>query len=588
MNILKKLYLTARPHLTRLLLAVLSMFVLTSLGMVRPYLFKILIDRAIEGQEHGLIPKIALAVVGISLVRGVFHFLQYFFAESFGQRTVYDLRNALYAKLQSLSWSFYDDAQTGQLMSRLTGDVEGVRVFLSSGIVRYCDFVFVVGDALVILLMTDWRLTLVTLAFLPLLAHAVFRFDRAIRPAWTAIQQEMASLTAVLQENVTGVRVVKAFAQEPEEIRKFARQNDAVRNKRLNSSRIWSSTFPYMGLLSNISAVLVLWYGGYRVIKGELTLGSLVAFNSYIWTLIWPIRELGWMTNLLEQALAAGARVYEILDRGPRIDDPPDAVELATVKGHVRFENVTFSYRDRLEVLRDITLDAPPGRVVGILGETGSGKTSLVNLIGRFYDPQAGRILLDGHDIRSLRLSSLRAGAGYVLQETFLFSATLRENIAYGRPDASLDEIEAAARAASAHDFISRLPEGYDTVVGERGVGLSGGQKQRVAIARAFLKDPPVLVLDDATASVDMETEREIQAALRRLMVGRTTFIIAHRITSVMHADEIIVLEKGRIVERGTHTELLKTGRIYPEIYGIQFRDRDDVVHLGAPGGGAQ
>ncbi|HAI21714.1 MAG TPA: multidrug ABC transporter ATP-binding protein [Clostridiales bacterium UBA8153] len=586
MDIVKKLYRICRPHLLRLVLAVSAMFILTGLGMVRPYLAMLLIDRGIKGQEYALIPQLAVAVIIISAARGVFHFTQYFLVEGFGQRSVYDLRNALYRKLQTLSWSFYDDAQTGQLMARLTGDVEGIRVFLSAGVIRYCDFVFMVGFTLIVLFTINWSLTLVALVFLPFLAYAVFRFDRTIRPAYAAIQEEMAHLTSILQENVTGVRVVKAFAQEPEEIRKFAAQNQQVRNRRLFSADIWAAFFPYLGLLSNVSAVLVLWYGGTLVMRGDLTFGALVAFSSYIWTLIWPIRELGWMTNLLEQALAAGARVMEILERQPSIADAPDAVGLAGVRGHVEFRQVRFAFSRGEEVLQGIDLSAPPGKITGILGTTGSGKTSLVNLMGRFYDVSSGSVLIDGHDVRKVKLQDLRSSIGYVLQETFLFSASIRENIAYGRPGASMGEVEAAAKAAAAHDFIAELPYGYDTVVGERGVGLSGGQKQRVAMARAFLKDPRILVLDDATASVDMETERDIQDALRRLMLGRTTFIIAHRISSVMHADEIVLLERGRVVERGTHDRLLSTGSIYADIYRIQFRDREGMVREPAPAGG--
>ncbi len=566
--------------MSKLILAIVFMFVLTGLGMVRPYLAKLLIDDAIIGGRYELVPRLALATLGIAVLRGLFSFVQYYLKEGFGQATVYDIRNALYSKLQSLPWSFYDEAQTGQLMSRVTGDVEGIRVFLSRGIVSYCDFIFIVIDALFILFYTNWKLTIVALAFLPFLGHAVLKFDKKVRPAYSATREEMAKLTSFLQENITGVRVVKAFAQEPGEIQSFAQRNDGVRQRRLYSSRIWAESFPYMDLLSNISGVLVLWYGGYLVSKGELTVGSLVAFNSYVWTLIWPVRDLGWLTNLLEQALAAGERVYELLDWGSRISNPPDAVVLEDIKGHVEFQDVGFAYPGRPSVLAGINVSAPPNTIVGILGATGSGKSSLVNLIGRFYDTTQGQVLVDGYNVKSLDLESLRAGVGYVPQETFLFSASIRENIAYARPDASLEEIEKAARAASAHDFIVDLPEGYDTIVGERGVGLSGGQKQRVAIARAFLKNPRVLVLDDATASVDMETERHIQEALSELMQGRTTFIIAHRISSIMHADEIIVLDKGKIVERGTHDQLLKHGNIYPEIYKNQFKDKDGLAEL--------
>ncbi len=577
MSILRRLWGVGRPHAPFLVLAIICMFILTGLGMVRPYLAKLLVDEAIRGGRYELVPRLALATLAVALLRGIFSFAQYYLNEKFGQSTIFDLRNALYKKLQSLSWGFYDQAQTGQLMSRVTSDVEGIRVFLSRGIVSYCDFVFMVVDALFILFYTNWKLTLVTLAFIPFLGHAVMTFDRKVRPAYSATHEEVAKLTASLQENITGIRVVKAFAQEPEEIENFACRNDSVRQRRLYSSKIWAESFPYMGLLGNVSGVLVLWYGGYLVSKGELTVGDLIAFNSYVWTLIWPVRDLGWLTNLLEQALAAGERVYEILDRQPRIRTMPGNVVLESIEGSVEFSEVDFAYPGRPKVLSNINIRAPKGTVVGILGATGSGKSSLINLIGRFYDPVHGEVLIDGHDVRTLDLESVRRAVGYVPQETFLFSASIKENIAYARPDASLEEVQEAAKLACAHDFITELPQGYDTVVGERGVGLSGGQKQRVAIARAFLKDPKILILDDATASVDMETERIIQESLQELMAGRTTFIIAHRISSVMRAHEIIVLDEGEIKERGTHEYLLEHGTIYKEIYHNQFKDKDNL-----------
>ncbi|MHB9059461.1 MAG: ABC transporter ATP-binding protein, partial [Bacillota bacterium] len=478
-------------------------------------------------------------------------------------------------------------AQTGQLMSRLTGDVEAVRTFLSFGFVHMMDFFFMLTFVLIILFSLDWRLTVASLAAMPFLAVVVIFFDKRVRPAFSAIQQQLAVLTATIQENITGVRVVKAFARESHEVDKFSKENREFFNKSVTASNLWATFIPLMDFVSGLSATFVLWYGGRQYIHDAISLGTLVAFTSYIWTLVWTTRDLGWLLNILEQSVASGERLFEILDTPSAIKDRPDALDLAAVDGHVRFERVSFSYGGEAPVLQDINLDAPPGTLIALLGTTGSGKTSIVDLIPRFYEVSAGRVLVDGRDVRGVTLNSLRRNIGMALQETFLFSASIRENLAYGHPDATDEQIIAAAKAAQAHDFIMELPQGYETMVGERGIGLSGGQKQRVAIARAIVTDPRILILDDSTSSVDMETEHLIHLALREVMRNRTTFVIAHRLSTVKHADEIIVLEEGRIVERGRHEELLRIGGHYKRIYSVQFKDQEEVLSQAAGAAGS-
>ena len=561
------------PYRLTLVLGIVSMALLTAVGLLRPFLVQQLIDRVITQGRYDLLPLLAAAVIGVALVRGVFNFGRQYFGELFGQNAVLELRNALYVKLQYLGFAYYDKAQTGNLMSRLTGDVEAFRMFLSFGIIYLCDFAFMIGFGLAAMLAISPELTLVTFAVSPYLAYVSYRFDRLVRPTFSRIRKALSDLTTTIQESISGVRTVKSFAREAHEIDKFEQRNLDYRDRNLDASRLWARYFPLLEMGGNLATALLLWYGGRLVAAGEISLGSLVAFFSLVGYMVWPIRELGWILNLYSQSVAAGERLVEVLHAPETVTNRQGAVPLGRARGHVRFEGVSFAYDGQNPVLQDIHLDPPPGSTIALVGTTGAGKSTLVSLIPRFYDVTAGRVLVDGYDVRDLELESLRRNIGFVLQETFLFSASVRENIAYGRPDASMDEIVAAARRAQAHDFIMELPRGYDTVVGERGLGLSGGQKQRIAIARALLMDPPILILDDATASVDMETEQKIQRALAEVMKGRTTFVIAHRISMLQQADEILVLDRGRIVERGRHEELLRRGGFYRRVYDIQFRD---------------
>ncbi|MEW6524143.1 MAG: ABC transporter ATP-binding protein [Bacillota bacterium] len=588
MKTLRRLAGFMRPYWYIVLGAMALVMIVSGLGLAQPLIIRWIIDRVLQERNFHLLPYGALAIVGASLVRGILTFAQRYSLEYMAQRIIYDVRNRLYAHLQQLSFSFYDKAQTGQLMSRLTADVETLHRFLSFGVIQITSNLFMLVMAIVIMVRLDWQLTIVAILVLPFLVHAVYRFARVVRPMYWQIQDQLAVLTATLQENVTGQRVVKAFARERYEMDKFDIDNTNLFTKHINTVRTSAFYNTYMQFLSELSAVGILWYGGRRIIAGALTVGSLVAFNQYLFNLIAPIRMLGFLVNLAQRAVAAGDRIFEILDTRAEVADRPGARPIPPIRGRVVFKDVRFSYDGRTHVLEDINLTVEPGQTIAVLGSTGSGKSTLINLLPRFYDVSAGAITIDGHDIRDVTLESLRRQLGIVTQETFLFSASLKENISYGRPGASMAEIIAAAKAAHIHDFIVGLPQGYESVIGERGVGLSGGQKQRVAIARAILTDARILILDESTSSVDVETEFRIQQAFNQLLKNRTAFVIAQRLSTVRNADEIIVLDKGRIVERGTHRELLAANGMYTAIYDLQFRGQEDAQVAASQGGAGQ
>jgi ATP-binding cassette subfamily B multidrug efflux pump len=499
------------------------------------------------------------------------------------QGVAYDLRKAIHHKLSSLSFTYHDQAQTGQLLSRAIQDVERIRFLTGRATLRLVEGATLLLGTLAALLWMNPQLALLALATMPVLVYVAFRFGRRYRPLSLEIQQQLAVLTTRLEQNLRGARVVKAFAQEEAEIARFDRENDWWFNLSVEAVRLQAANMPLIDLIASIGTVFIIWYGGSLVISGHLTLGELVAFSTYLGQLVQPLRRLGTIIPAIAMAAAAGERIFEILDAVPDVQDAPDARPLPPVRGHVRFENVSFAYFGRHRVLCDVTFEALPGQVIALLGATGSGKSTIINLIPRFYDATAGQILLDGHNTRQVTLSSLRDQIGIVLQETDLFAATIRENIAFGHPDAAEAEIVVAAKAAQAHEFIVEMPHGYDTLVGERGVTLSGGQKQRIAIARALLKDPRVLILDDATSSVDTGTEQLIQQALEQLMRGRTSFVIAQRLSTIRQADLILVLDKGRIAASGTHAELLRTSGLYAEIYHRQLRPQEERWEIDSP-----
>ncbi len=550
--------------------------IVSALGLVTPWVTKWIIDTVLRGGRYDLLWIGAVAILAASLLRGALTFAQRYAMEYMSQRVTYDMRNDLYAHLQQLSFGFYDKAQTGQLMSRLTADVELINRFLGWGMVQLLTNLITFVAIFFILFTMNWQLTLISMVTLPFLAHAVILFQRRIRPMFTAIQQQMAVLTITLQENITGIRVVKAFAREPHETEKFARDNRDYMDKNLTAVRIQAFYMPYFNFLTGLATTFILWFGGRDVIRGVLTLGSFVAFNSYLTQFIQPVRMLGFLVSLSERAIAAGQRVFEILDTRAEVHDAPDAIPMPLLKGAVRLKDATFGYDPQHPVIREIDIEAKPGEIIAILGGTGSGKSSLINLIPRFYDVNQGAVEIDGLDVRRVKLESLRKQIGVVSQEPFLFAASIRDNIAYGRANAPLEGVIRAAKAAQIHEFIMSLPQGYNTFLGERGVGLSGGQKQRVAIARALVIDARILILDESTSSVDTQTEYLIQKAFKEVMKGRTSFVIAQRLSTVRNANKIIVLDRGRIVEEGTHEALLARGGIYKDIYDLQFKAQEE------------
>ncbi|MBM2809745.1 MAG: putative transporter [Chloroflexi bacterium] len=520
----------------------------------------------------------ALAIVGLTLVKGAFQFGQGYLGEYGAQRVAYDLRNEIYSHLQKLSFSWHDRSQTGALMARATSDVEQLRNFTGRAFLQMAQFALVSIGVTVVLFVTNWQLAIVSLLTLPLLYRSAANFVRTVRPYFYQAQEELSVLASIVQENLAGAKVVKAFAREPDEIRKFDEQNELLLKQYMLAARAQAFANPQLDVLAQIGTVMVLLLGGYFVIVGTLSIGELVAFNTYLLLLVRPVRRLGFTIGQSSRAIAAGERIFEILDAPVDVEDQADAKPLSQITGTVTFDHVTCSYYGGEAVLKDVSFEAHPGQVVALLGATGSGKTTVVNLIPRFYDVSQGSVRIDGHDVRDVQLLSLRRQIGIVLQDTTLFTGTIRENIAFGVPDATDEHVFAMAHAARAHEFIMEFPDGYATRVGERGVTLSGGQKQRIAIARALLLDPRILILDDFTSAVDTETEALIREALNVLMEGRTTLVIAQRVSTVQSADQIIVLDHGEIVGVGSHEELLETNDIYAEIYQLQLMD-ESAVH---------
>jgi len=530
-----------------------------------------------ENAERILITS-AIAILIFAVLRGVFAFLQTFTAERNSQSVAFDMRNDLFAKIQSLSFSYHDRNQTGQLMIRATDDVEKVRVFIGQGLLMAVGAIILLTGTLVILFTTNVRLTLIALPILPIALMLFMFFGSKMGPMFSSIQKRLDKVNTVLQENLAGIKVVKAFTREKSEQKKFDNAADDLMDQQLYVARLFSILFPIVILIASLGQAVVLYFGGRQILGGTLTLGQWQEFSIYLVFLFMPAAQLGMIITQMSQASASSNRIFEILDVENELEDKTDAISLPEVEGRVKFEGVTFRYFNSGEsVLKDVSMDVEAGETVALLGATGSGKSTIINLLPRFYDPSSGSITIDGYDLRDIKIESLRTQIGIVLQETTLFAGTIRENIAFGKPDASFEDIEAAAKAAAAHNEIIAFPEGYETPVGERGTTLSGGQRQRIAIARALLLDPRILILDDSTSSVDLMTEAEIQQALDKLMMGRTSFVIAQRISTVINADQILVLDKGQIVASGNHEELLEDSEIYAEIYSSQLiGDADD------------
>ncbi len=528
--------------------------------------------RATQGDLTGSILFAMLAILAFAIVRALFSFSQTYNAERISQNVAYDFRGDLFAKIQRLSFSYHDKNQTGQLMVRATDDVEKVRLFIGQGLVLALQALVLLVGALLILWFTNHSLTLVVLPILPIALIVFFIFGAMTQPLFTQVQIRISALNTVLQENLAGFKVVKAFAREPQERARFQAAADDLLGQQMRVARTFSFLMPVIFLIMNLGQAAAMYFGGRQIVDGTLTLGEWQKFSLYLIYVFFPMGQLGFIINLMSQAAASAQRIFEILDTKNEVENKPGAIELKDVKGHIQFEDVTFRYFKGGEpVLSHVSFQAKPGQTIALLGATGSGKTTIINLLPRFYDASEGRVLVDGSDVREVTIESLRSQIGIVLQETTLFSGTIRENIAFGKPNATMDQVIAAAQAAAAHDFINEFPLGYDTLVGERGSTLSGGQKQRVAIARALLLNPRILILDDSTSSVDLATEYRIQQALKELMKGRTSFVIAQRISTVLNADQILVLDKGQLVASGTHEELLESSEIYAEIYTSQL-----------------
>jgi len=555
--------------------AFFALLLVSAANLVTPQLIAYAIDTGVT--PPGSPRAILLAVVGliaVALARGLFQFLQGYLAERASQGVAYDLRNTLFEKIERLGFAYYDRVETGQLVTRLTSDVEQIRSFAGSGVVQLASAAVMLVGTTVLLLVLDWRLALIALATVPAIFVLLLQFVRKIGPLFRGVQQTLGRLNTVLQEDLAGVRTIRTYGREDFETARYRVVNEDLLRRNLETVYTFSNNFPFIFLLANVGTLLIVLFGGLQVIGGRLLVGELIAFNTYLGFLLFPSLTIGFLAAQISRAGASAQRVFEILDAPVEVQDAPDAVPLPPIRCRVEFDDVRFRYPgSEKEILGGVSLHVEPGQTAAILGTTGSGKSTLVNLIPRFYDVTGGAVRLDGHDVRDVTLSSLRAQIGIVLQETLLFSGTVRDNIAYGRPDATREEVEAAAAAAQADEFIRRLPRGYDTVVGERGVGLSGGQRQRIAIARALLVDPRLLILDDSTSAVDAETETAIQESLDRLMRegDRTVFVIAQRISTVRDADVILVLDEGKIAARGTHEELLRDSELYNEILGSQL-----------------
>jgi ABC-type multidrug transport system fused ATPase/permease subunit len=581
MKTILRLVVFVRSRWGWLALAFVCLIFSTIFSLIVPRMMGKGIDTALQVTESGFlwwqVPRetaiwlVAAAVLVASGLRGAADYIQTYLSQVVSQKTSYDIRNAIFERLQRLSFAYHDQAQTGQLMSRATVDVEAIRMFFSMGLIGLTQMAIMMVAVSVILLVLNWKLALLTLAFMPLIGWRAIVFSSRLRPMWLRIQELLATLGTILEESLTGVRIVKAFNRQKYEGKKFAGQAEVLYNQQIDVARQMALNLPMMMFFMGLPTILILWYGGSQVMAGAMTIGDLTQFILYVGMLVMPVRRLGMLGNVLSRTVSAGQRILEILDTESAVKEKPGAIELGRVQGNVAFEDVSFSYNSMSPTLENVSFRVQPGNMVAMLGGSGSGKSTIANLIPRFYDVTGGRITIDDIDIRDATIASLRRNVGIAQQDIFLFSGTIRDNIAYGAVEANMEQIEEVAKAAHLHDFIVSLPDGYDTWVGERGMTLSGGEKQRLAIARTLLIDPGILILDDSTSSVDAETEHLIRQALARLIKGRTTFVITHRLTLIKNADLILMLDKGRLVEAGNHKELMDKKSLYYQIYQSQL-----------------
>ena len=573
-----------KKYRVRMIVGLILVFITSLLVLINPQISGMIVDEVIEGQHYEKLGILLLIMIGVTLVRSLLRFTFLMCFESSSQGLVYDMREEAYRKLMKEDFNFFNKNRTGDLMSRQTGDMDAVRHMVSHVIYFSFENILVFLMALVMIFSVNVKMALCMLIVLPFTLAVTLSQRRHIKPAFDRVRDCFSSLNAFAQETIAGNRVVKAFAKEDYELEKFDRENDGYRDAQLNAASIWMKYIPMFEVLSQCLTIILMIMGGFMVIDGEMTIGNMVTVNGYLWMLNSPLRQAGWIINDLQRFLTAIEKIYKVYTTEPDIKQPEHVVEKKKLKGSVTFDHVNY-YTNDDTVLKDISFHVEPGQTVGIIGATGSGKSSLINLICRFYDVNQGRVLVDDIDVRNLNLQTLRGNIGIAMQDVFLFSDTIEGNIAYGNPDCTFEQVQAAAKIANADEFIREMPEGYDTIIGERGVGLSGGQKQRISLARAILKDPSIIILDDTTSAIDMETESLIQNELKKISDERTVFIIAHRISSIIHADQILVLDNGRLVERGTHEQLLAKKGYYSTVFHHQYGEFDRFKKIRAEKG---
>lgn len=564
-----------KPYMHRLLFAMVCTIMAAAGNLYIPWIIKDMIDEVLADKNGTMLNWIAASIIAIFIVRGLFWYGQNYLMSYVGQSVIIDIRAAVFKKLQRLSVSFYDKNKTGTIMSYVTNDVNALQSAMVENTIEMITEGFILIGSVVAMIYLDWRLTLFTVCTFPVVLWFMEFFGKKIRKTGGRIQECTADITSVLQESVASARVIKSFVREDYEVDRFDVENKANFRADMKNAQLMATLTPVVELVAAIGVTMIIWYGGNNVINGTITAGSLVAFLTYAVNISNPIKRLTRVIGNIQKALAAAQRVFMIIDMPEEIAESRDAKQLPEVSGKVEFQNVSFAYNDKGNVITDLSFSVKPGEVIAIVGPSGAGKSTIANLLPRFYDVNKGDIKIDGHSVREVTLDSLREQVGIVPQETMLFNGSVYNNILYGRLDATKEEIEAAAKAANAHDFIMQLTDGYETKLGDRGVNLSGGQRQRIAIARAILKNPRILILDEATSALDTESERVVQEALDRLMVGRTSFVIAHRLSTVKNADKILVLEKGNLVESGTHDELLALDGLYAHLYKIQYRNKE-------------
>ena len=564
-----------KPYMHRLLFAMVCTIMAAAGNLYIPWIIKDMIDEVLADKNGTMLNWIAASIMAIFIVRGLFWYGQNYLMSYVGQSVIIDIRAAVFKKLQRLSVSFYDKNKTGTIMSYVTNDVNALQSAMVENTIEMITEGFILIGSVVAMIYLDWRLTLFTVCTFPVVLWFMEFFGKKIRKTGGRIQECTADITSVLQESVASARVIKSFVREDYEVDRFDVENKANFRANMKNAQLMATLTPVVELVAAIGVTMIIWYGGNNVINGTITAGSLVAFLTYAVNISNPIKRLTRVIGNIQKALAAAQRVFMIIDMPEEIAESRDAKQLPEVSGKVEFQNVSFAYNDKGNVITDLSFSVKPGEVIAIVGPSGAGKSTIANLLPRFYDVNKGDIKIDGHSVREVTLDSLREQVGIVPQETMLFNGSVYNNILYGRLDATKEEIEAAAKAANAHDFIMQLTDGYETKLGDRGVNLSGGQRQRIAIARAILKNPRILILDEATSALDTESERVVQEALDRLMVGRTSFVIAHRLSTVKNADKILVLEKGNLVESGTHDELLALDGLYAHLYKIQYRNKE-------------